>query len=78
VDAQKRGGRHREKNKEKKQKRQRKLQEKTITKNPTKKKTFTKKKEGARPNPKLAAAAPSPQFFPLFFTGLKPAIKRPS
>jgi len=42
----------------------RKPQEKAITRNPTKKinkkKTFTTKKEGARPNPRLAAAAPSP------------------
>jgi hypothetical protein len=43
-----------------------------------KKKRHLQNKEGARPNPKLAAAAPSPQFFPLFFPGLKPAIKRPS
>jgi hypothetical protein len=39
--------------------------EKAITKNPikkiNKKKTFTKKKEGAQPNPRLAAVAPSPQ-----------------
>jgi len=63
--------------------RQRKPQEKTITRNLTKKikkKTFTKK-EGARPNPRLAAAAPSPQFFPLFFPNLRnhsftPTFKR--
>jgi len=41
------------------------------------KKTFTKKKR-ARPNPRLAAAALSPQLFHLFFLGLKPAIHSPS
>jgi len=42
----------------------RKSQEKVITKNPTyiKKKKITKE-EGARQNPRLVAAAPSPSFF---------------
>jgi hypothetical protein len=31
-----------------------------------------------RPNLRLAAAAPSPQLFPLLFLGLKPAIHSPS
>jgi len=44
------------------------------------KKTFTKQK-GARPNHKLVVAAPSPQFFPLFFPNLRnhsftPTFKR--
>jgi len=61
----------------------RKPQEKSVPRNPTKnkkniyKKKKRKRREGARLNPRLTAAAPSPQLIPLFlfFPGLRTSHK---